>query len=158
MELDLENFIPYRLNRVSVALSHRTRDVYRTKHQLTVPEWRTLATIGQFSKITAKAIGLHSDMHKTKVSRAVSALVDRRWVTKEKNCEDRREDFLCLTRQGQHAYEEIIPGLIVFERQLKETLGSRVASDLLISLRTLEKALLGTQKSRGDRRKRASAS
>ena len=36
-----------------------------------------LVTLGQFGAMTAKAIGAHSHMHKTKVSRAV-ALLERR--------------------------------------------------------------------------------
>lgn len=144
MQLDLDGFLPYRLHRIAGALSSRARDVYRRKHRLTVPEWRTLATIGQFERITATDVGRHSDMHKTKVSRAVAALEERRWLARETNEVDRREEFLTLTRQGRRAYEEIVPDLIGFEDRLREELGAAAAGQLLSALARLEAVLLGS--------------
>ena len=142
MQLDLENFLPYRLHRIAGVLSSRTRDIYRLKHKLTVPEWRALATLGQFGRLTASDIGAHSDMHKTKVSRAVAALEERRWLVRETNEADRREAFLTLTRQGRRAYEEIVPDLIGFEDRLKKELGAAAAGQLLSALARLEAVLL----------------
>ena len=85
-KLKLETFLPYRLNRISAAVSREFRSVYGPDFDLTVPEWRVLATLGQFEVATAKAIGAHSAMHKTKVSRAVKALEDRRWLRRRRNC------------------------------------------------------------------------
>ena len=141
MQLDLEQFIPYRLNRVSVAMSQRTRDVYCRRYRLTVPEWRTLASIGFFNRATAKQIAAHSTMHKSKVSRAVSALEGRRWIAREKNEDDRREDFLTLTRQGQKTYQELVPDVVAYERQILDRLGEREALQFLTSLARLEGVL-----------------
>ncbi|MDQ6433836.1 MarR family transcriptional regulator [Mesorhizobium sp. LHD-90] len=143
MNLDLENFLPYRLHRIAGVLSNRARDVYRRKHRLTVPEWRVLATLGQFGRLTASRIGRHSAMHKTKVSRAVAALEERRWLVRETNETDRREEFLTLTKSGRSAYEEIVPDLAGFETALKERLGEASSRDLLAGLEKLEAVLLG---------------
>lgn len=146
MQLDLENFLPYRLHRIAGVLSNRARDIYRRKHKLTVPEWRVLATLGQFGLLTAGDIGRHSAMHKTKVSRAVAALEQRRWLARETNEADRREAFLTLTRQGRRAYEEIVPDLTGFEDRLKKELGAAAAGELLSALARLEAVLLNTGK------------
>ncbi|MET0429245.1 MAG: MarR family transcriptional regulator, partial [Microvirga sp.] len=66
-KLLLERFLPYRLNRISTAVSLAFRTVYGPHHDLTVPEWRVLATLGQAQDMSAKAIGRHASMHKTKV-------------------------------------------------------------------------------------------
>lgn len=89
-KLTLENFLPYRLNRIGAAVSRDFRTVYGPEHDLTVPEWRVLATLGEFDEMGAKAIGAHSSMHKTKVSRAVRALEERRWLKRRESVEDRR--------------------------------------------------------------------
>ncbi|WP_324617453.1 MarR family winged helix-turn-helix transcriptional regulator [Microvirga alba] len=73
-KLELEKFLPYRLNRIASVVSRGFRAVYGRHHDLTIPEWRVLATLGQFEEMSAREIGLHSSMHKTKVSRAVRAL------------------------------------------------------------------------------------
>ncbi len=136
-KLVLENFLPYRLNRLSSAVSRDFKTVYGRDYDLTVPEWRVLATLGEFKEMGAKAIGAHSSMHKTKVSRAVRALEERRWLKRREVPEDRREDILSLTSLGQDAYAEIVPRAIAFERSLLAGLGPD-ASALLAALDRLE--------------------
>jgi DNA-binding MarR family transcriptional regulator len=137
-KLALEHFLPYRLNRLSSAVSQQFRAVYGPHHDLTVPEWRVLATLAQFGTMTAKAIGRHSSMHKTKVSRAVRALEERRWLVRRENEQDRREESLSLTAPGLHAYGEIVPRALAFEAELLAALG-RDAEPLLKALALMEK-------------------
>ena len=81
--LELEKFLPYRLNRLAEAVSRDFQTIYRTRYGLTRPEWRLLASLGQHGTMTATEVGRDSAMHKTKVSRAVSALEERRWLKRE---------------------------------------------------------------------------
>ncbi|MEE1657102.1 MarR family winged helix-turn-helix transcriptional regulator [Microvirga sp. CF3062] len=136
-KLQLEAFLPYRLNRVAAAVSQEFRSVYGPHHDLTIPEWRVLATLGQFEAMSAKAIGRHSAMHKTKVSRAVRALEERRWLRRRPSEEDRREEVLTLTVLGVSAYRQIIPKALAFERRLLDLLGPE-AEFLLEALTRLE--------------------
>jgi DNA-binding MarR family transcriptional regulator len=136
-KLVLETFLPYRLNRIASAVSRDFRAVYRRHYDLTVPEWRVLATLGEFEEMGATAIGAHSAMHKTKVSRAVRALEKRRWLKRREVPEDRREEILSLTPLGQEAYAEIVPQALAFQRRLLEGLGAD-AGALLDGLARLE--------------------
>jgi DNA-binding MarR family transcriptional regulator len=136
-KLQLETFLPYRLNRIAAVVSQDFRSVYGPHHDLTIPEWRVLATLGQFEAMSAKAIGRHSAMHKTKVSRAVRALEERRWLRRKESEEDRREEILTLTAQGARAYGEIVPKALAFERRLLDRLGPG-AEPLLEALARLE--------------------
>jgi DNA-binding MarR family transcriptional regulator len=140
-KLELENFLPYRLNRISATVSQEFRSVYGPHHDLTIPEWRVLATLGQFEEIGAKAIGAHSSMHKTKVSRAVRALEERRWLKRRESEEDRREEILSLTPLGRKTYAEIVPRAIAFEKRILADLGPDAAA-LLSALNRLEQILL----------------
>jgi DNA-binding MarR family transcriptional regulator len=139
-KLELERFLPYRLNRISTAVSQEFRSVYGPHHDLTIPEWRVLATLGQFDQMGAKAIGAHSSMHKTKVSRAVRALEERRWLKRRESCEDRREEILTLTALGRRVYDDIVPRAMAFEKRLLAALGPEAAS-LLLTLDKLEQVL-----------------
>ena len=140
-KLALETFLPYRLNRLSAAVSQEFRAVYGPHHDLTVPEWRVLATLGQFEAMSAKEIGAHSAMHKTKVSRAVRALEERRWLTRRESPDDRREEILRL-RVGALPLLmlEIVPRALAFEARILEALGPD-AERLLTALRHLELTL-----------------
>jgi DNA-binding MarR family transcriptional regulator len=122
-KLVLETFLPYRLNRLAAAVSRDFRAVYGPHHDLTVPEWRVLATLGEYDEMTAKAIGTHSAMHKTKVSRAVRALDERRWLVRQVSEADRREEVLRLTPLGRKVYTDIIPRALAFEARLMARLG-----------------------------------
>lgn len=136
-KLALEHFLPYRLNRLSSAVSQQFRAVYGPHHDLTVPEWRVLATLAQFGTMTAKAIGKHSSMHKTKVSRAVRALEERRWLVRRESEQDRREESLSLTAAGLKAYGEIVPRALAFEASILTALGPH-AEPLLEALALME--------------------
>src|SRR5690554_4156958 len=116
--LDLEAFLPYRLNRLADAVSRGFSRIYRDRHGLTRPEWRLLATLGQYGSMTATAVGAHSAMHKTKVSRAVASLETRGWLTRQAHPTDRRVEHLELSKAGIAAYRDLVPLAKAFETEL----------------------------------------
>ncbi|MBB3571190.1 MarR family transcriptional regulator [Rhizobium sp. BK491] len=138
-KLNLENFLPYRLNKIASLVSKEFRSIYGPDYDLLIPEWRVLATLGQFERMSAREIGIHSSMHKTKVSRAVRALEERRWLHREGNQQDRREEILSLTNAGRRYYNSIVPRAIAFEQSLLDSLG-KDASHLLALLDRLERS------------------
>ncbi|MDO8876904.1 MAG: MarR family transcriptional regulator [Pseudolabrys sp.] len=119
--LKLEEFLPYRLNVCANMVSNALSRIYAERYKIGVPEWRVLVTLGQFGMMTAKAIGSHSHMHKTKVSRAVAMLERRKFVARRANRDDLREAFLSLTPAGRDLYSDLAPSALEFSRQLMET-------------------------------------
>ena len=117
-QLRLEDFLPYRLNVVSSLTSQALSSIYAERYHIGVPEWRVLVTLGQYGTMTAKAVGEHSHMHKTKVSRAVALLERRKLVTRRANRADMREAFLSLTPAGRAIYEELAPTALEFVDRL----------------------------------------
>ena len=98
--LKLEQFLPYQLNVVASLVSLALSRVYARRYGIGVPEWRVLVTLGQYGVMTGKAIGAHTHMHKTKVSRAVALLEQRKLLVRRANRADMRESFLSLTAAG----------------------------------------------------------
>ena len=120
--LKLEMFLPYQLNVVSSLTSQALSRVYARRYKIGVPEWRVLVTLGQYGVMTGKAIGAHTHMHKTKVSRAVAILEKRKLLLRRANRADMRESFLSLTAAGRAMYEELAPHALDFARRLTEIL------------------------------------
>src|SRR5207253_1517095 len=118
--LKLEEFLPYRLNVVASLVSQALSRIYADRYGIGVPEWRVLVTLGQFGTMTGKAVGSHSHMHKTKVSRAVALLEKRKLVARKANRADLRESFLSLTPAGRAIYEELTPIALDFAQRLSE--------------------------------------
>lgn len=119
--LRLETFLPYRLNVCSALVTQALSRIYAERYRMSVPEWRVLVTLGEVGPMTAKAIGLHSHMHKTKVSRAVAMLERRRLVARKANRADRREAFLSLTPAGRTVFEELAPAALAFVAELLDS-------------------------------------
>ncbi|MGE7472658.1 MarR family winged helix-turn-helix transcriptional regulator [Bosea sp. NPDC003192] len=115
--LHLEQFLPYRLNVVGFFASRALGRVYGTRFGIGIPEWRVIAQLGEFGQLTSRDIGELSQMHKTKVSRAVSELDKRGLVMRAENRADRREAFITLTPAGQRLYAQIVPLALAFEER-----------------------------------------
>jgi DNA-binding MarR family transcriptional regulator len=120
--LRLEEFLPYRLNVVASLASQALSKVYAKRHGIGVPEWRVLVTLGQYGVMTGKAVGMHSHMHKTKVSRAVALLEQRQMVARRANDTDLRESLLSLTDSGRGVYDDLVPVAVDFARRLNEVI------------------------------------
>ena len=134
--LKLEEFLPYRLNVCAALVTQALSRIYAERYKIGVPEWRVLVTLGEFGMMTAKAIGNHSHMHKTKVSRAVALLERRKLVARRVNRADLREAFLSLTPAGRDIYSELAPIALDFAKQL---LGTVDAADRAALDRALNK-------------------
>ena len=150
--LKLEQFLPYQLNVVSNLVSQALSRVYARRYRIGVPEWRVLVTLGQYEMMTGKAIGAHTHMHKTKVSRAVALLEKRKLLLRRVNRADMRESFLSLTAPGRAMYEELAPHALDFARRLTEILGpvDRDAFDRAIRILTDRSAQLVDEAGGGD--------
>lgn len=136
--LALEGFLPYRLARAAEIISRQFATLYRERHGMTRPEWRTLATVGQFNRITATEIGAHSSMHKTKVSRAIRALEERKWITRQMDQTDRRIEHIELTRDGRTHYRDLVTLAHTYEARLIEMLGQPGAERLEAGISAIE--------------------
>jgi len=117
--LKLDDFLPHRLNVLSSLVSQALTRVYG-RRGIGIPEWRVLVTLGENGVMTGKAVGAHTHMHKTKVSRAVAQLEQRKYVSRRANRADLREAFLALTPAGRAVYEELAPSALDFMNRLAE--------------------------------------
>jgi DNA-binding MarR family transcriptional regulator len=150
--LKLEHFLPYQLNVISNLVSQALSRVYARRYGIGVPEWRVLVTLGQYGVMTAKAVGAHTHMHKTKVSRAVALMERRRLLNRRANREDMREAFLSLTTSGRTMYEEVAPHALDFARRLTEILtpGDRDAFNRALEQLTARSAVLVAEGLKGE--------
>ncbi|WP_205769609.1 MarR family winged helix-turn-helix transcriptional regulator [Microvirga sp. KLBC 81] len=118
----LERFLPYRLNVLASLTSNALAQIYAERFGLSIPAWRVIATLGQYEYRTARDIAAHGVMHKSTVSRAVSALEQRGLIARRPNEDDRREELLELTEEGQEIYEALAPEALAFEERFVSVL------------------------------------
>jgi DNA-binding MarR family transcriptional regulator len=147
--LDLFRFVPFRLNRLSAEVSNALSSEYQERYGLDIPEWRVLATLGfRNDPCSAQFISDCTRTHKSTISRAVTALMQRQVVERVENEDDRREFRLRLTRKGRALYEELIPRLLRREQEILACLSAQERKDLAMLLGKIEKSLDLVQTSR----------
>lgn len=136
-DFELEAFLPYALNRAAESASRGFQAIYKARYGMLRTEWRVLAHLGRFGEMTARDVCTRADLHKTKVSRAVKALEERRFLTRRTDESDRRHEILALTASGKAAYRDLTAEAIVFDAALARVLPSEDLVVLRRSLRSL---------------------
>ena len=106
-DFDLRNFLPFLLNQAAEESSLDFQKVYKNRYGMLRTEWRVLFHLGNYGEMTAKQIGERAKMHKTKISRAVHKLEQRRYLRRTRDENDRRMERLTLTPAGLAVYREL---------------------------------------------------
>ena len=101
-----------------------------------------LATLGfRNDACSAQYISHCTRTHKSTISRAVTALMDRSLVERVENEDDRREFRLRLTRKGKTLYEALIPRLLRREQEILSCLSARERKEFANLLGKIEHSL-----------------
>jgi DNA-binding MarR family transcriptional regulator len=108
-QLDLDNFVPYRLSVLTNRMSDAIARHYSKRFGLTIPEWRVMAVLGQTPGLSAREVAGRTAMDKVQVSRAVAGLLRRKRLARIGDARDGRITRLSLTKQGTAIYDEIVP-------------------------------------------------
>jgi len=140
-ELDLEQFLPYRFNRLAERISASLSEVYRGQYRISVPEWRILAWLSQRERLTATDICRRAYMDKATVSRAVQRLEDRGLLVRAPSVNDQRGLVLTLTPAGEDLLADLAPRAHRWEARLVETLSVHEYRSLLHLFGKLERQL-----------------
>ncbi|WP_323786381.1 MarR family winged helix-turn-helix transcriptional regulator [Thalassovita sp.] len=138
-DFDLQNFLPYLLNQAAEESSLAFQQVYKDRYGMLRTEWRVLFHLGIYGRMTAKDIGQRSKMHKTKISRAVARLAERRFLNRQQDDKDRRLEYLELTHLGRTAYRDLLTVAQTYDDKLSASLTTEENEVLRQVLRKLAK-------------------
>ncbi|WP_441252048.1 MarR family winged helix-turn-helix transcriptional regulator [Tardiphaga sp. 71_E8_N1_1] len=141
-KFDLFQFVPFRLNRLAAEVSAALSDEYQVRYGLDIPKWRVIATLGfRDDACSAQFISQCTRTHKSTISRAVTALLDRELIERVENEDDRRAFELRLSAKGTALYEELIPRLLSKERDILSCLTAQERKDFAAALGKIERSL-----------------
>lgn len=143
----LADFLPYRLSVLSNRISRSIADGYEERFQLTLPEWRVMAVLGEEPDLSAGQVADRTAMDKVAVSRAVSKLLDAGRIERHFANEDKRRSVLALSEDGHKIYRDVTPIALGYEAKLLEEFtddDKRLLNGLLVKLNASQ---LGTSDS-----------
>lgn len=117
-ELNLDNFLPYRLSRLQRTVSMTFSAEYDEKFGLSIPEWRVIAVLGRSPGLSAVEVAEQTFLDKVAVSRAVTKLIQAGRVDREFADADRRRSILNLSEKGREVHDGIAAHGLEFEQNL----------------------------------------
>jgi len=120
--LQLDRFVPYRLAVLSSIVSVSIANAYEQEFGLTIPEWRVLAVLARYPKLSAIEVSERAAMDKVAVSRAVQSLIAAKRVVRSYAKGDRRRSVLKLSPNGKSVYTRVAPLALRYERKLLTSL------------------------------------
>ncbi len=136
-KLVLEEFAPYRIVALGHAISGRLARAYRDEN-ITIPEWRVLAVIGEAAQVAARDVVRRTPMDKMTVSRAVASLEQKGFVNRAPDPDDKRVSVLALSDHGRALFDRVAAMALEFEDDLLSTLDSEELSAFRSALSKLE--------------------
>ncbi|OEY66041.1 MarR family transcriptional regulator [Marinobacter sp. X15-166B] len=150
-ELDLDQFLPYRLNRLADSISQAMADFYAQRYQINIAQWRILAWLSHSDDLTAKKICTYTNMDKARVSRALQALEERGLLDRFPSSHDQRQHHLTLTGKGRKVLAKLIPEAQDWEAKLVASLSASEYRDLFNLMRKLERQVerIGVEQAAG---------
>ena len=125
--MKLEDMLAYKVAMLASGLSESLAKEY-ADFNLTVPEWRILATLGatidnaQEFSLTAKELAMATHLDKVQVSRALERLAKRDAIHKRSCEDDKRATFISLSIKGVQIYQTLLPRIIRWQNRRLENI------------------------------------
>jgi DNA-binding MarR family transcriptional regulator len=139
--LILQHFLPYRLVNLAKRVSDAYSWVYHQEFDLSIPEWRIFARLGEQPGLNSKDIGAITFMDKSKVSRGVKQLEEKGLLEKVKDSRDNRVYYLSLSERGRSLYQQVVPTALSWEAGLLQGLDVAEYRDLMRIMEKLDMRL-----------------
>jgi DNA-binding MarR family transcriptional regulator len=131
---DLNEFLPYRMLVVTNKVTQVFAVRYKQEFGITVPESRVINVLGRNSPLSSWEICEQTTMNKTRVSVAITNLVNTGIVAKEIHPVDQRQLNVTLTKKGEALRKKMVVIALEMERQIIVECGAtgrRALMDLL---------------------------
>lgn len=117
-QLDLINFMPFRLNRLAFEVSTELAKVYQERFNIDVVEWRIMVTLATSEPCTAQHVVRSTRTHKSRISRGVKRLMEVGLIKRQENTTDAREIKLSRSAKGRRLYEKMEPLILEQEQNI----------------------------------------
>lgn len=139
-DLDLDEFLPYRMSVATNAVSQVIATAYEQRFGLKAPEWRVVAVLAQEGELTQQGLVRRTNMDKVSVSRAAQGLAERGLVARTPDARDARSLRLTLTEEGRSLHRKLAPAALKLEARLLAEFDAGEVDGLKAMLRRLQNA------------------
>lgn len=142
LDYSIEDWLPYRLWRLSRAAGDTLEAYYADAFGLDGSDWRTLAILANYAPISAKALADTLDINQVQMTRALTRLQDLGLLSRRTDKDDKRKVVLQLNRKGSEIYQKIAPRAQALEDQVFSGFSADERKQFLTLLGRLEQQTL----------------
>lgn len=132
--LDLDNYLPYLLNRVGFAMVDSFTAEALKDNGLSIDMWRVLAALSNADELRQVDLSTRTSIDASTMSRIVSRLVHMGYVTRSRSKNSNREVIVALAPKGIAFIQRTIP---IAHRLEATTAADLPAKDLAVVKRAL---------------------
>ena len=129
-ELPLDQFITFRLLRLTNQLNRQAGKILASHVGLRLPEWRCLAILGAYGSMQVNQVATKLSADKGLISRSLSSLEKSRLVKTKRSAEDRRQIVIALTSRGRKTVSVMMPIMQKRQRVLFDALSKKEQKEL----------------------------
>jgi DNA-binding MarR family transcriptional regulator len=134
--LQLDDFLPYLINRVGVALVAQFAERALARHEVTIDMWRVLAALSDKGRQRQVDLAGMTSIETSTISRMVTRLAQRGLVTRSRSRSNGREVVVELTTHGKSLVNQLVPVALSVEGS---AIGAMSARDLARTKRVLHR-------------------
>lgn len=154
----LDDLLLYRTSRLLSVAGGMVIRLCEGRFGITRREWRLLATLASQGALGSSQLAAHAQLDRARTSKAVSSLVKKGMVARDKPAGDRRHVRLCLTAEGSALYAQLYPLVAAINAELLGALGAgevALLDDMLQRLHARGEAMVAAADlPKADRRRR----
>ena len=115
-KLDLDDYLPYLLNRAGAKIADAFGKVTR-KHGISLQMWRVLAALNQRDGQSVGALAATTSIEKSTLSRLLDQMQKKRLLLRQRDGDDQRSITVHRTPAAQAITEKLIPVALRYERK-----------------------------------------
>jgi DNA-binding MarR family transcriptional regulator len=141
--LDLDNYLPYLINRVGFALVDRFAGHELVRAHLTIAMWRVLAALSNNGEQRQIDLAGMTSIDASTLSRLVTRLVKMELVTRSRSKTSNREVVVGLSGKGRALVQRLIPVAKALEDDAIDGLSAKELEAVKRALRTMYGNLAG---------------
>jgi DNA-binding MarR family transcriptional regulator len=141
--LQLDDYLPYLINRVGAALVARFTELALAHHQLSIDMWRVLAVLSDDSRRRQVDLAGMTSMDASTISRMVTRLLHKGLVKRSRSRTNGREVVVQLTVHGKTLVDQLIPVALSVERSAISAMRARDLAQVKWLLRRMYANLVG---------------
>jgi DNA-binding MarR family transcriptional regulator len=148
-KIDLNEFLPYLINRVGSALALRFTDDRLAAHGLSIAMWRVLAALSSNGPQRQIDLAELTSTEASTLSRLVTRLVRFGLVSRSRSRSSSREVDVALSARGRAVVNRLIPAALRLEEELSRGLPQRDVATVKRALRRMHANLQRPPRRRG---------